>query len=56
MKKIDTDVAGKSFKGGSNDVDNVELIRVNREIRNHPVETVGARLRGFMTSMKSLRY
>ncbi|WP_319477298.1 ketol-acid reductoisomerase [Marispirochaeta aestuarii] len=56
MKKIDTDVAGKSFKGGSNDVDNVELIRVNREIRNHPIETVGAKLRGFMTAMKSLRY
>ena len=56
MKKIDTDVAGKNFKGGINDVDNVELIKVNREIRNHPIETVGARLRGFMTAMKSLRY
>ncbi|WP_319561693.1 ketol-acid reductoisomerase [Marispirochaeta sp.] len=55
MKKIDSDVAGKSYKGGSNDVDNIELIKVNREIRNHPVETVGAKLRGFMTAMKSLR-
>ena len=55
MKKIDTDVAGKSFQNGETMVDNVELIRVNKEIREHPIEIVGARLRGFMTAMKSLK-
>ena len=55
MAKIDTDCIGKSFKAGDNQADNIELIQVNREIRNHPVEVVGAKLRGFMTAMKSLR-
>ena len=48
-------MAGKSFQNGETMVDNVELIRVNKEIREHPVEIVGARLRGFMTAMKSLK-
>ena len=54
MKELKTDVIGKPYRPGSTQVDNVELIRVNREIRNHPVELVGQKLRGFMTAMKSL--
>ena len=53
MTKIDTDVIGKGISGG-NDVDNAELIAVNREIRNHPVELIGAELRGYMTAMKRI--
>jgi ketol-acid reductoisomerase len=53
MAKIDTDVIGKGISGG-NDVDNAELIAVNREIRNHPVELIGAELRGYMTAMKRI--
>ncbi|MBC9796374.1 ketol-acid reductoisomerase [Sinomicrobium weinanense] len=53
MKKIDTNVIGKSFSNG-NDVDNQELIRVNAEIRNHPVEKVGEYLRSSMTEMKKI--
>jgi len=54
MKELKADVIGKPYRPGSTQVDNVELIRVNREIRNHPVELVGQKLRGFMTAMKSL--
>ncbi|MEH6587758.1 MAG: ketol-acid reductoisomerase [Halioglobus sp.] len=53
MTKIDTDVIGKGI-GGGNGVDNAELIAVNREIRNHPVEVIGAELRGYMTAMKRI--
>ena len=34
--------------------DHWELIAVNEAIRNHPVETVGKTLRGYMTSMKRI--
>ncbi|SFU38098.1 ketol-acid reductoisomerase [Pustulibacterium marinum] len=54
MKKVDTDVIGKSFGSGDNSVDNKELIEVNDVIRNHPIEEVGAWLRTAMTSMKKI--
>jgi ketol-acid reductoisomerase len=53
MKKIDTDVIGKGIEG-DNGVDNGELIAVNDAIRNHPVEIVGKKLRGYMTAMKRI--
>ncbi|WP_419211262.1 ketol-acid reductoisomerase [Maribacter sp. X9] len=55
MKKIDTDVIGKNFSEGmDNDVDNATLIAVNKALREHPVEIVGARLRESMTAMKPI--
>ena len=39
---------------GRNEVDNLELIEVNASIRQHPIEEVGAWLRGMMTDMKKL--
>jgi ketol-acid reductoisomerase len=52
MKKIDTNVIGKSFAEGlGNGVDNQKLISVNDEIRYHPVEIIGAELRESMTAM-----
>tara|TARA_R110002049_G_scaffold114812_27_gene266244 strand:- start:5492 stop:6964 length:1473 start_codon:yes stop_codon:yes gene_type:complete len=53
MSKIDTDVIGKGIEG-DNGVDNIELITVNDAIRNHPVEIVGKKLRGYMTAMKRI--
>src|SRR6056300_1879916 len=53
MSKITIDVIGAGVSGGHG-VDNRELIAVNDAIRNHPVEVVGKKLRGFMTAMKSL--
>lgn len=54
MKKMGTAEIGSAFAGGKTQVDNIELIRVNQEIRNHPVEKIGATLRGYMTAMKRL--
>ena len=55
MKKIDTDVIGKKFaEGKGNGVDNAKLIQVNKALRSHPVEIVGARLRASMTAMKPI--
>ncbi|MFV8817796.1 ketol-acid reductoisomerase [Haliea sp. E17] len=53
MAKVDTDIIGKGISG-DNGVDNQELIAVNRAIRNHPVEIVGDKLRGYMTAMKRI--
>ena len=55
MKNIDTDVIGKNFSEDmDNDVDNAKLIAVNKALREHPVEIVGARLRESMTAMKPI--
>jgi len=52
MKKIDVDVIGKPFNtSNSNGVDNAKLIAVNKALREHPVEIIGARLRESMTAM-----
>lgn len=53
MKGIDTDVIGKPY-GEGNSVDNARLIEVNKALREHPVEIVGARLRESMTAMKPI--
>ncbi|MBT2163029.1 ketol-acid reductoisomerase [Zobellia barbeyronii] len=55
MKKIDIDVIGKAYAAGKgNGVDNAKLITVNKALRDHNVEIVGARLRGAMTAMKPI--
>ncbi|TKG90366.1 ketol-acid reductoisomerase [Puteibacter caeruleilacunae] len=53
MKAIDTNVIGKPFSS-DNGVDNQELIKVNEEVRFHPVEVVGYELRESMTAMKKI--
>jgi len=54
MSRQGTDVIGKGLDISSNQVDNKELIAVNAEIRNHPVEQIGAVLRSHMTAMKKI--
>ncbi|MBA6153875.1 ketol-acid reductoisomerase [Gelidibacter maritimus] len=54
MKSVDPKTIGTSFST-SNAVDNQELIAVNDAIRNHPIETVGKRLRAAMTAMKVIK-
>ncbi|WP_282161646.1 ketol-acid reductoisomerase [Ulvibacterium marinum] len=55
MKKIDTDVIGTNYSEGEDaGVDNAKLITVNKVLREHPVEIVGARLRESMTAMKPI--
>ena len=52
MPKVDTDVIGKGLSVKDNCVNNTELVNVNAEIREHPIEVVGRKLRAYMTAMK----
>jgi ketol-acid reductoisomerase len=55
MKKVETDICGKTYGAGKgNGVDNVELVRVNESLRNHPIEKIGKTLRGAMGAMKTI--
>jgi ketol-acid reductoisomerase len=54
MGRQGADVIGKGLKLKDDHVDNMELVKVNAAIRNHPVEVVGRKLRGYMTAMKPL--
>ncbi len=54
MKNINVDVIGKGITTEDLGVDNQQLIAVNEAIRNHPVEIVGQKLRGYMTAMKKI--
>ncbi|MFD0835156.1 ketol-acid reductoisomerase [Mariniflexile aquimaris] len=55
MAKIDTDVIGKAYaKDNGKAVDNAKLIAVNKALREHPVEKIGAFLRASMTAMKPI--
>lgn len=54
MKSIKTDVIGKSYSK-TNAVDNLELIKVNDAIRQHPIEATGKVLRSAMTAMKIIK-
>ena len=53
MAKQGTDVIGKGLEG-DNSVDNIELIKCNEAIYNHPIEVVGRKLRAYMSDMKEI--
>ena len=53
MPSVGTDLIGKGVQSG-NSVDNMELVKANHAIRNHPVELIGTELRGYMTDMKTI--
>jgi ketol-acid reductoisomerase len=55
MSKIDSDVVGKNYNTGKDGgVDNKTLIAVNKILRTHPIEIIGAKLREAMISMKAI--
>lgn len=54
MKNISSDVIGRGLNLNDMGVDNVRLIEVNATIRSHPVEAIGAELRGYMADMKRI--
>ncbi|WP_166422523.1 ketol-acid reductoisomerase [Paraglaciecola sp. 20A4] len=54
MPGIGTELIGKPFAASSNSVDNKKLVAVNKSIREHGVESVGDKLRGYMTDMKAI--
>jgi ketol-acid reductoisomerase len=54
MPKIKADVIGRGLSLNDLSVDNKQLVDVNAELRDHSVEVVGRKLRGYMTGMKSI--
>ena len=54
VNSLEPEVAGKKYGTDYNGVDNQKLIEVNDDLRNHPVEKVGAKLRTAMTAMKKI--
>lgn len=54
MRNIKTDVIGRGLNLDDTGVDNARLIEVNTALRSHPVEAVGAVLRGYMADMKKI--
>ena len=54
MESVDTSVIGQPYPNAV-ELDNIKLIEVNAEIRNHPIEKVGKRLRTAMIAMKGLK-
>ena len=54
MNKLSSNVIGKPYMPGNNDVDNQKLIAINEMIRFHPIEIIGYDLRESMTAMKKI--
>ena len=54
MPNIGTDLLGKGLSGSDNGVDNTRLVEVNTALREHPVEVIGQKLRGYMKDMKAI--
>lgn len=54
MSKINLDVIGKGLSVKDYSVPNRELVKINEEIRIHPVEKIGKVLRSYMTAMKEV--
>ncbi|MBZ9630522.1 ketol-acid reductoisomerase [Salegentibacter sp. LM13S] len=55
VSALPKEVIGHSFGTDYTGVDNQQLIAVNDDIRQHPVEKVGGRLRKAMTAMKKIQ-
>ena len=45
---------GKTMVVKDNGVDNQQLIEIDKQIQNHPVERIGETLREFMDNMKAI--
>ena len=54
MDNVTLEMIGKGLSSTDTSVDNETLISVNEKIRNHPIEVVGHKLRGYMKDMKRI--
>lgn len=54
MPSISLELIGKGLASGSNSVDNMQLVEANKSIREHGVESIGTKLRGYMKDMKAI--
>jgi ketol-acid reductoisomerase len=55
MKTVTKDIIGTAYSPEVTAVDNATLIAVNKKIRGHSIEEVGAILRQAMTDMKIIK-
>jgi ketol-acid reductoisomerase len=55
INRLSSEYIGKGVSQSQNGVDNLKLIAVNEAIRQHPVEVVGKKLRGYMTAMQRIK-
>jgi ketol-acid reductoisomerase len=53
FKNVNKNLIAEKFTE-PNQIDNKELIKINRLIRNHPIEKVGKKLRKSMIIMKNI--
>ena len=53
FKNVNKNIIGEKFTE-PNQIDNKELIKINKLIRNHPIEKVGKKLRKSMINMKNI--
>lgn len=54
MPQLSTQEIGTGLELKSMSVDNQQLVSINDEIRNHPVEIIGTELRSYMTALKKI--
>ena len=55
MNSVEMNIIGEDFNVKANkNVSNIELIKINKSLRNHQVEKVGDKLRAAMTAMKAI--
>ncbi len=54
MPGLPQDVIGRPVVAPAQGVDSLQLLEANDAIRNHPIEWIGAELRGYMTDMKRI--
>ncbi|MDP5100471.1 MAG: ketol-acid reductoisomerase, partial [Nonlabens sp.] len=54
VNTLGSEVIGNAFAKAGQNTDNLTLIQVNKAIRNHPIEKIGAVLREAMGEMKSI--
>lgn len=54
VMSLPSDCLGKSLSTSKYKVNNVNLRNINEDIRNHPIELVGKKLRSYMKDMKSI--
>jgi ketol-acid reductoisomerase len=54
MPSVGTDLIGRGLSDDDNQVDNKQLVSVNAALRDHPIEVIGKKLRGYMTDMKPI--
>lgn len=54
MPSIKSDVIGAGLADNNASVDNSRLVEINAALRDHSVELVGKKLRGYMTDMKAI--